>query len=171
MNNVTMKPVASGLVNGMLERAGLNENRVNNTARWEDLQSLKRSVQLSIAEYAQAINASVQLLKDYKFPSAKEVTVIIDQFSDDLKKYNDDIDLIARMHDGKTGIISGAEENDIYFNAWERYSTLSASFSTISTNNMLTITQAMVEVKQQQKAALAVITTQETQATQNIVVS
>ena len=41
MNNVTMKPVATKLVGSLMERAGLNESRVNNTARWEDLDNLK----------------------------------------------------------------------------------------------------------------------------------
>lgn len=171
MNNVTMKPVASGLVNSMLERAGLNENRVNNTARWEDLQTLKESIQRAVVEYAQAMNVSVQQLKNYTFSSSKEVGAVVNQFNTDLQGYVDDIELIARMHDGKSGLISGAEDNDIYFNAWERYSTLSTSFSTIFTNSMLTVTEALVEIQQQEAAAKAAEATQETQDTQNTMVS
>ena len=145
-----MKPVATKLVGGLMERAGLNENRVNTTARWEDLTALKQTILGAIAEYATAMNASVQELKHHKFPSSNEVAVIVQQFNNDLEGYVNDVELIARMHEGKSGLISGTEENDIYFNAWERYSTLSSSFSTIFSNSMLTVTQGMIEIQQQE---------------------
>ena len=165
MNNVTMKPVATKLVSGLMERAGLNENRVNNTARWEDLDNLKQTILGAIVEYANAMNASVQELKNHQFPSSGEVAAVIGQFNNDLNGYVNDVELIARMHDGKSGLISGTEENDIYFNAWERYSTLSSSFSTIFSNSMLIVTQGMIEIQQQEAAKKATETqVQETTA-------
>ena len=155
MNNVTMKPVATKLVGSLMERAGLNESRVNNTARWEDLDTLKQTILGAIIEYANAMNASVQELKNHQFPSSGEVAAVIGQFNNDLNGYVNDVELIARMHEGKSGLISGTEENDIYFNAWERYSTLSSSFSTIFSNSMLTVTQGMIEIQQQEAAKKA----------------
>ena len=165
MNNVTMKPVATKLVGSLMERAGLNESRVNNTARWEDLDNLKRTILFAIADYANAMNTSVQELKHHKFPSSNEVAAVVNQFNKDVNAYVDDVELIARMHDGKSGLISGAQENDTYFNAWERYSTLSSSFSTIFSNSMLTVTQGMIEIQQQEAAKKAAETqAQETTA-------
>ena len=138
-----------------MERAGLNESRVNNTARWEDLDGLKQEILGAIIEYAVAMNASVQELKNYQFPSSREVVVTINQFINDIDGYVNDVELIAKMHEGKSGLISGVEENDIYFNAWERYSTLSSSFSTIFSNSMLTVTQGMIEIQQQEAAKKA----------------
>ena len=155
MNNVTMKPVATKLVGSLMERAGLNESRVNNTALWEDLDNLKQTILGAIVEYANAMNASVQELKHHKFPSSNEVAAVVNQFNKDVNAYVDEVELIARMHDGKSGLISGAQENDAYFNAWERYSTLSSSFSTIFSNSMLTVTQGMIEIQQQEAAKKA----------------
>ena len=155
MNNVTMKPVATKLVGGLMERAGLNENRVNNTARWEDLDNLKQTILGAIVEYANAMNASVQELKNHQFHSSGEVAAVVGQFNNDLNGYVNGVELIARMHEGKSGLISGTEENDIYFNAWERYSTLSSSFSTIFSISMLVVTQGMIEIQQQEAAKKA----------------
>ena len=101
------------------------------------------------------MNASVQELKHHKFPSSNEVAAVANQFNKDVNAYVDDVELVARMHDGKSGLISGAQENDTYFNAWERYSTLSSSFSTIFSNSMLTVTQGMIEIQQQEAAKKA----------------
>ena len=106
MNNVTMKPVATKLVGSLMERAGLNESRVNNTALWEDLNNLKQTILGAIVEYANAMNASVQELKNHQFPSSGEVAAVIGQFNNDLNGYVNDVELIARMHEGKSGRLS-----------------------------------------------------------------
>lgn len=130
----------------------LNKPKIKQT--WGDIDSLRDSIANYVAQMADDINASVELVKQVGCDHIEEFNVAVQKTNRDFEKFLTDFEKVKASHEGKAGLIDSPEETALAIQVFENYNQFYTYFSGVMHHSLISFTEYALEAKSRLEAQM-----------------
>lgn len=142
--SIAIKQAFGGNVQPIIETGTLSQL---SRQTWEGLQEVSDAIGMSIAQMAEDIHSTVEMVKNAGCEHPAEFNAIVSKTNEDFQKFVADFQSITIRHYGRTGYIESPDDLALSLSIFEDYQQFRAFFDGVMHHSLISFTEYALEAK------------------------
>lgn len=113
---------------------------------WDEIESIYQQMSTGLLTIVNELNSAIKLIQISGAIQTPEIVNTINTLTTDIREYTDNLSKIHVSHEGKTGLVSDANDLDLCLTAFNDYVILNDKFQAIVFLPMLTISEFLAGI-------------------------